>query len=625
MSADDWEPEGLKLESAALDAAKSDENALVIAGPGAGKTELLAQRACFLLQTGRCPEPYRILAISFKRDAAENLKNRVTLRCGAELAARFDSLTFDAFAKDLLDRFSNALPSSLRPPLGYEPLVGPGSYDRAFHERLLELSDDECELETSARMSINAMQLVRIGILGRKLPFTSWPGEVVYRAGQAVWMSMLQCRPSLLTFPMISRLAEYIVRSNPAIERALHSTYKYVFLDEFQDTTSVQFSLAKSCFLDSAAVLTAVGDSKQRIMGWAGALDGVFQRYQLDFSSGEPYILNQNHRSRAILVGIQSVFARELDPDAIDSIATGGTAEQGECNVFEYQNHYDEARHLSQLIQETIDTGVPAHEVCVLCRARPETFAKELYSELRSRGMNVFFDVNRRDTIAEPVSSFILDMLELMGGSPAPQSWENVSYLLSEIEGDTEDHQRISTMLWLHDQIEGLKAGKPDTEVSDESALITFFQTIVSIIGREQFGVMYPQYRRGGYLDEIVNRLATLAAEELAECDWGDLPNRMRGADSASIMTMHKSKGLEFHTVIFLGLEDGALWGYERNSEEETCGLFVALSRAKERCVFTFCRSRMGRYNRPEAQSRVSIGKIYELFEAAGVEVESPV
>src|SRR5689334_14319905 len=76
-------------------------NTLVVAGPGAGKTELLAQKACFLLQTNLCRFPHRILAISFKRDAAFNLKERVILRAGSELAGRFDSLTYDAFAKQL--------------------------------------------------------------------------------------------------------------------------------------------------------------------------------------------------------------------------------------------------------------------------------------------------------------------------------------------------------------------------------------------------------------------------------------------------------------------------------------------------------------------------------------------
>jgi superfamily I DNA/RNA helicase len=73
-------------------------------------------------------------------------------------------------------------------------------------------------------------------------------------------------------------------------------------------------------------------------------------------------------------------------------------------------------------------------------------------------------------------------------------------------------------------------------------------------------------------------------------------------------MTIHKSKGLEYHTVIFMGLEDGAFWSYDKQPDEDKCAFFVALSRAKERVAFTFSRNRNGR-----AQS---LTKIEELFKS---------
>ena len=100
---DRWLPSaGLMLEPNALAAATElGRNLALTAGPGAGKTEMLAQRADFLLRTGACRYPRRILAISFKVDAAQNLKARVRKRCGPELAARLDSHTFHAYAKRL--------------------------------------------------------------------------------------------------------------------------------------------------------------------------------------------------------------------------------------------------------------------------------------------------------------------------------------------------------------------------------------------------------------------------------------------------------------------------------------------------------------------------------------------
>ena len=107
ISSDAWLPaDGLTLEPNALRAAKEQVSCLALtAGPGAGKTEMLAQRADFLLRTGNCRYPKRILAISFKVDASKNLKERIQRRCGQELASRFDSYTFHAFAKRIIDRF----------------------------------------------------------------------------------------------------------------------------------------------------------------------------------------------------------------------------------------------------------------------------------------------------------------------------------------------------------------------------------------------------------------------------------------------------------------------------------------------------------------------------------------
>ncbi len=123
VNPDAWIPKGVEsLEPAAHTVVRTTANSLVVAGPGAGKTELLAQRACYLLETGACRAPKRILAISFKRDAAKNLADRVEKRCG-ELARRFDSFTLDAFGKGLVDRFRAALPTEWRPQPKYEVMT----------------------------------------------------------------------------------------------------------------------------------------------------------------------------------------------------------------------------------------------------------------------------------------------------------------------------------------------------------------------------------------------------------------------------------------------------------------------------------------------------------------------
>lgn len=207
----EWRPsDGLALEPNALLAATEIARSLALtAGPGAGKTEMLAQRADFLLRTGTCRYPQRILAISFKVDASRNLKDRVRRRCAPELAARLDSHTFHAFAKRIIDRF--------RPVLTGRDALDP---DYIIGDRRVQ---------------------------GRQV-----------------------------TFQDLVPLAVQILETSPLARNAVRQTYSHVFLDEFQDCTNEQYQLIRVAFHGSVTQLTAVGDTKQRIMGWAGALEGVF-------------------------------------------------------------------------------------------------------------------------------------------------------------------------------------------------------------------------------------------------------------------------------------------------------------------------------------------------------------
>jgi superfamily I DNA/RNA helicase len=88
-------------------------------------------------------------------------------------------------------------------------------------------------------------------------------------------------------------------------------------------------------------------------------------------------------------------------------------------------------------------------------------------------------------------------------------------------------------------------------------------------------------------------------------------------------MTIHKSKGLEFHTVVFMGLEDSAFWSFKTQAKEDTCAFFVAFSRAKKKIIFTFSQKRV---TNPEwnsqTQNRTMIGALYQLLEQAGIKPE---
>ena len=244
---EEWRPaDGLTLEPNALTAAKERARCQALtAGPGAGKTEMLAQRADFLLRTNLCRYPKRILAISFKVDAAKNLKERVNRRCGASLSCRFDSYTFHAFAKQIIDRF--------RPVL-----AGQDALDAGY--------------------TIGDRRVTR----------------------------------QQITFSDLVPLAIQILENSAVARNAVRQTYSDVFLDEFQDCTDKQYALIKLEFHNTSIRLTAVGDTKQRIMGWAGALEGIFLAFASDFNA-IPSNLYPNFRSRPKLLRMQNEIIRVLD------------------------------------------------------------------------------------------------------------------------------------------------------------------------------------------------------------------------------------------------------------------------------------------------------------------------
>jgi superfamily I DNA/RNA helicase len=310
IPAEEWRPIGISdLEPAAWKALRDNGNAAVVAGPGAGKTEFLAQRAAYLLQTGICPWPQRILAISFKKDAAANLGRRVASRV-PEHAGRFASMTFDAFTKSLVDRFAAALPADWRMSDGYHIRYTTDSEVSQFLNGVAFSAPPAL----SGRLGFQPRRFVPDVVGGWQLPESLPPEDEVDAVSYAVrewWRARyLRSGTAEVDFVMLNRLAELLVRAVPKLRRALRMTYPMVFVDEFQDTTSAQFSFLTSVFGEETTV-TAVGDSKQRIMGWAGALPEALQRFT-DAFDATSYALAWNFRSSDALVELQHVIASKL-------------------------------------------------------------------------------------------------------------------------------------------------------------------------------------------------------------------------------------------------------------------------------------------------------------------------
>lgn len=621
----EWTPIDVKsLEDAAGRAVRSEGNELVIAGPGAGKTELLAQRACYLLQTGLCRAPRRILAISFKRDAARNLQDRVGQRCGRELSRRFDSMTFDAFAKGLLDRFRLGLPSHWLPMAEYE--IDFSISDRNAKKLLEQVPSDEGAFTVAELATLDTEKMYRDDFVG--LPLQEDPEAATTlrpRAAAVLWEYLLHHGDtSYLNFQMIGRLAELLLRVNPKIRRALRATYGYVFLDEFQDTTGIQYELTKTAFLGSDAVLTAVGDNKQRIMGWAGALDGVFGTFQTDFGVKEPIRLANNYRSAPELVRVLGFLTAALDKDAVPPVAVDdGKGGAGECRVLLFEDHNAEAQWLADAVQEWMKSeDLVPRDICILTRMRPDDYTATLREALRSRNIAARVESELQDILSEPLTTKVLDVLKLATRAQAPDSRSAVLDLLTDFEGSDGEAVGRKVEMRLAALVKEIREKRGTTGKNVEGVRVVL-DAVVDGLGREGIKAVFPQYSQGKVMELTLEGLAKALAGYLADREWSEALDALEGLGSVPIMTMHKSKGLEYHTVVFVGLEDSAHWNFANSKEEETRGFFVAFSRAEKRVLFTFCQERPKYAGKPaEAQQRSKIGNLYKLLKDAGIEPE---
>lgn len=618
IPADQWHPRGVdSLEPTADLVVRSAANALVIAGPGAGKTELLAQRACFLLETGACRHPLRILAISFKRDAAKNLADRVKKRCG-DFSIRFDSMTLDAFGKSLVDRFRAALPPNWQPKSPYEVMIKTPSIRemRNWFESVpipSELQQINFRQLADSKIRKN-FELCAYGV---SLPYDiASTNSLVRHFGLQWWRTQLD-RPADqpgLMFPMLNRLAAYLLRLNPTLLKALRATYSHVFLDEYQDTTGAQYDLVHSAFAGSEAVLTAVGDGKQQIMLWAGAMEDAFKRFTADFSAGNHHLV-RNYRSAPELVRIQDTIAQAIESGTPPVEPAQRNVTTGVCYIAEFQSPEQEATYLADLIaQEIGQKQLKPRDVCILARQQAGKMVAILQNELRTRGIRMRDESELQDLLVEPASQLVLAVLRLASRDRDPEAWEQLNHELAHIAGwdPTYDGHEI-----------GGEASDLLRLVKDEVASIgTKFETlpasIIQRVGAEKVRACYRQYSNAAFLAERLSLLGK-ALEGAQAATLNAAVNELIGDEIVPAMTVHKSKGLEFHTVVFMGLEDSQLWNFANQSEEEKRGFFVALSRAITRVVFTFSDFRDGKFGRTK-QERAAISDLYSLLKAAGVE-----
>lgn len=614
VSPNDWTPSlGILLDGKALEIVKSNKSLSILAGPGAGKTELLAQKAAYLLTTGLCPPPLRILAISFKVDAARNLLERVSKRCESAQHRRFESITIDSFAKRIVDQFAEALPANLRPSPNYKIMY-------ASRHTWDEFRDSHGNAHPIIR-SLNNTQLEHL--IFSKIPDleTNRKATELEQAHAAWWKEALNTPTSLLTFDMIKLLASFILKSQPTVLSALRETYAHAFLDEFQDVTDLQYSLIKSAFLGSDTTITAVGDSKQAIMRWAGARRDIFERLESDFKTKEEKLL-YNFRSNKRVVELINSLASTFEPDYIPTICARKehTPPPDSIRAIYFKNRQSESEFLASFISNELQKKdvLKPEDFVILSRIRINDVEDRIKGIFSSHGLKIRNEARTisgiaiQDLVKERAYIFMLAALKLAVNVRTGHAFQDCRDTIADLLGyDISSERGHSASLNgtrnLVDTLrEKINARAPADVTGTEIA-----NHIMDHFEIKYFQRSYKEYATTDRLNSTIAGFTGLLDECRKDTPaWAECIEEMEGENAVKLMTIHKSKGLEYHTVIFTELNDDTFWG----NEDDVNVFFVALSRAKERVYFTTSGDNRGTRN-----TKV----FYDKLKEAGVSLES--
>lgn len=589
--------------------------ALVLAGPGTGKTEVVTRRVAWLIASKRA-RPRQILALTFTDNAAREMQARVDVLVpyGQADAAIH---TFHAFGDRLVREHAfelglsadcRLLPRSelvvlLREHLfelgldRYRPLGDPARFLGALVDLFGRAKDEDVD---PSRLAEHARELAAsAGAAGDEAERARLLDLASARAELAIayerYVKLLAARGVLDHADQVA-LAVRLLRRRPAALHDLGARFTHVLVDELQDTNRSQLELIRLLGTVNGNVM-AVGDPDQSIYGFRGAMSGNVERFRRSFESIRTIELRRNYRSTASVVAaagrVRSHAAGRSDDRGIRAHQVAHRrGRAAPVRVLSYPTPEDEADGVAAAIAERVAQGARPSDFCVLVRSNTEIDG--FLRSLRVRGMpahsaargSLFDSADVRALVAFlRVTADPTDSMELFALAAA-WPYELGGDLLASLLGAS---RRRNRSLWeaLRESVE-----VDDTRLDRQSAervarLVDHVRHAVDMSAERPSGeVLYDYLRRSGLLArlaratdedsqaaldvarfcELVRERARLLvhdrvpflAEHLQELDRArDAEPEAAAADAVSVLTVHRAKGLEFKTVFVCSLVDG--------------------------------------------------------------------
>ncbi|MBI3913769.1 MAG: UvrD-helicase domain-containing protein [Chloroflexi bacterium] len=618
----DWESLNTKQREAVE---RIDGPLLVLAGAGSGKTRTLTYRIANILDQGRV-SPHGVLAITFTRKAAWEMRRRLEELVGKE-ASDITAVTFHSLGFKLLSAEAGTL--------GYKP-DKLSVYDAVEAQRLLHRAMQE--------MNVNGTRwtLDQIGpIIERAKDNLYDPDDFVRVKGDFFEESIakvyrryqqLLLENNAVDYGDLIRLSVQLVRRNPATLEFYQNLFRYVSVDEFQDTSFAQYQLVRHLVWRDRN-LCCVGSPVQAIYSWRGAdIHNILERFRADFRDAPMVVLTQNYRSTSTILKTSQAVVQDLPyREDLQTDNDQGSA----VLVVPLNTDWDEANYIANEIKRLAEASYCSVEDCaVLFRTRaqgrlleqvfmhlglPYTLVGDFkFFERREvkdilaylRVVYDMFDAGALQRIInrpsrglgpasvqklqgrEPELNFVA-LTGLRQRTDLPQKVLEAAMEFADLIFDDLPHAAKEKSLpdFFDAVLERTGYRAWIEKDPDAKRRIANLRTLRAMTTRYEHGLSDgPAQVLGTFLADI----ATLSAVEGGDTS-DDVPAESHGVTMA---TIHAVKGLEFLVVFIAGLEEG-IFPHARamktpeGMEEETRLAYVAMTRAMERLYLTYARSRV--------------------------------
>ncbi len=586
----------------AMAAEKIEGPLLIIAGAGSGKTRMITYRILHMLEEGI--DEKNILALTFTNKAAKEMADRIREQSGMKLRD-LTATTFHSFGLGILKQYIQHL--------GYHNDFT--LYDANDNEALIKNCIISCGYQIAEYNARSLLSLFSSLKMKRaKLPSESSAIHEIYTE----WL-MSQKAYNVVDFDDLIALPIRLFEDKPWILESIQERYRYIMVDEFQDTSLMQYRMI-SMIASRYRNIAVVGDDDQSIYSWRGANYENILMFERDFPERAEFRLERNYRSSGnILRAANALIAHNTERKEKNLWTEEGTG--AAISIMKHENSYEESFWISSRVKEDLRNGIRPSDIGILVRTNSliteleNTFTeagipvrisggKSFYDRREIRDMLCYlkFILNKSDDVsllriintprrgigrttverlreyADKENIALYEALKVLPGMKEAQR-KNVSAFIESVERWTETAEKAPEAI-----IERIAS-----ETGYEAMLAEEYPDSPKMIDFKMKGIGILSSRMRRFLKE---RDADLRAYLNAVSIIGD--ESEDDDTKVNIMTMHASKGLEFRAVYLAGITAAsipsprAIREREENIDEERRLFYVAITRAREKLVINY-------------------------------------